>query len=78
MQPLKDLLDILPVDYAASFIVEIGRQNDSQQLTELMIIYSENKPEHLLLEWFSWQKSRQGSDYWHKVFKYLEERQESI
>ena len=44
MQPLKSLFEILPYDYAASFIVEIGRQNDSQKLIELFVIYSDSTP----------------------------------
>lgn len=75
MEPLKKLLDMLPYSAAASFIVEIGRQNDSQKLEDLLINYSDLKPENILLDWFSWAKSRQGSDYWHAIYKSIEDRQ---
>lgn len=75
MKPLIQLLEILPYDMAASFLVEIGRQNDSQQLTDLLIIFSDDSPESLLIHLFEWSKSRQGSDYWHKVFQFVESQQ---
>ena len=72
MQPLIKLFEILPYDYAAAFIVEAGRQNDSDKLTDLLIINSTLKPTDLLATVFSWKDSRQGSAYWEKVFQLLE------
>ena len=74
MQPLVKLFEILPYDYAAAFIVEAGRQNDSNQLTNLLSISSTLKPTDLLM-FFSWKDSRQGSEYWQNVFKLVESQE---
>lgn len=75
MQPLIKLLEILPNDQAAAFIVEAGRQNDSNDLTGLLLITSTLKPTDLLATFFSWKDSRQGSDYWQNVFKFVESQE---
>lgn len=75
MQPLIKLLKILPYDWAASFIVEVGRQNDSTKLADLLLIYSTDKPTDLLMNLFSWKYSRQGSEYWQNVFKFVESQE---
>ena len=72
MIPLIKLLEILPYDWAASFIVEVGRQNDSTKLADLLLVYSTDKPTDLLMSLFNWKDSRQGSDYWNKVFQFVE------
>lgn len=75
MQPLVKLFEILPYDYAAAFIVEAGRQNDSNKLTDLLLINSTLKPTDLLATVFSWKDSRQGSEYWQNVFKLVESQE---
>lgn len=75
MQPLIKLLEILPYDQAAAFIVEAGRQNDSNKLTDLLLINSTLKPTDLLATVFSWKDSRQGSEYWQNVFKLVESQE---
>lgn len=72
MIPLIKLLEILPYDWAASFIVEVGRQNDSTKLADLLLVYSTDKPTDLLMSLFNWKDSRQGSEYWNKVFQFVE------
>lgn len=75
MQPLIKLLEILPYDQAAAFIVEAGRQNDSNKLIEYLLITSTLRPTDILVTFFSWENSRQGSEYWHKVFQFVESQE---
>ena len=53
-------------------MVEVGRQNDSTKLADLLLVYSTDKPTDLLMSLFNWKDSRQGSEYWNKVFQFVE------
>lgn len=75
MQPLVKLFEILSYDHAAAFIVEAGRQNDSNRLSELLLISSTLKPTDIIGTFFSWEDSRQGSEYWRNVFQFVESQE---
>ena len=68
MKNLLLLLQSLSADQASCFLVELGRQNSSDQIKEYIKDQAETMPVDILVNWISWAKSRQGSAYWKDTY----------